>query len=208
MAILYFIAYRLSMLAFQSIFSRCGNNILCLACLILLYMQGTKSLLKTSVVIFLVMKYGLLQVVLLQGSYTIDYALKHSASTCTRNLIYVYWLTTFYYLNIVIKLPSATYNGRDSKLNRRLTGGSVRVWAISIILNNDNRAEPDGTVGQTPVEFWSRTYVILAKGISNDTMYNKSIRQCLKVFFTTFAQVQVFKDNYSIVTSFCDSYIS
>ena len=42
-----------------------------------------------------------------------------------------------------------------SKPNRRLTGGSVRFCPVSIVLNNDNRPEPDGTAGQPAVGFWS-----------------------------------------------------
>ena len=43
-----------------------------------------------------------------------------------------------------------------SKPNRRLTGGSVRFRPVSIVLNNNNRPEPDGTAGQPAVGFWSR----------------------------------------------------
>ena len=32
--------------------------------------------------------------------------------------------------------------GTTSKPNRRLTSGSVRFWAVSIVLDNDNRPEP------------------------------------------------------------------
>ena len=46
--------------------------------------------------------------------------------------------------------------GVASKPNRRLTGGSVRFRLVSIVLNNDNRPEPDGTAGQPAVGFWSR----------------------------------------------------
>ena len=43
-----------------------------------------------------------------------------------------------------------------SKPNRRLTGGSAQFRPVSIVLNNDNRPEPDGTAGQPAVGFWSR----------------------------------------------------
>ena len=46
--------------------------------------------------------------------------------------------------------------GTTSKPNRWLTGGSIWFLAVSIVLNNDNHVEPDGTAGQPPVEFWSR----------------------------------------------------
>ena len=46
--------------------------------------------------------------------------------------------------------------GAASKPNRRLTGGSARFRPVSIVLNNDNRPEPDGTAGQPAVGFWSR----------------------------------------------------
>ena len=45
--------------------------------------------------------------------------------------------------------------GTASKPNRRLTGGSVRFRTVSIVPNNDNRLEPDGTAGQPAVGFWS-----------------------------------------------------
>ena len=38
-------------------------------------------------------------------------------------------------------------------VDRRLTGGSVRFRPVSIVLNNDNRPEPDGTAGQPAVGF-------------------------------------------------------
>ena len=40
-----------------------------------------------------------------------------------------------------------------SKPNRQLTGGSVQFRPVSIVLNNDNRPEPDGTAGQRAVGF-------------------------------------------------------
>ena len=43
--------------------------------------------------------------------------------------------------------------GTASKPNPRLTGGSVRFHPVSIVLNNDNRPEPDGTAGQPAVGF-------------------------------------------------------
>ena len=46
--------------------------------------------------------------------------------------------------------------GAASKPNRRLTGGSVRFRPVAIVLNNDNRLEPDGTASQPAVGFWSR----------------------------------------------------
>ena len=46
------------------------------------------------------------------------------------------------------------------KPNRRLTGGSVRFRAVSIVLNKDNRLEPDGTGGRPTVRFWSRPLVL------------------------------------------------
>ena len=46
--------------------------------------------------------------------------------------------------------------GAASKPNRRLSGGSVRFRPVFIVLNNDNRPEPDGTAGQPAVGFWSR----------------------------------------------------
>ena len=46
--------------------------------------------------------------------------------------------------------------GTASKPNRRFTGGSVRFRPVSIVLNNDNRTEPDRTAGQPAVGFWSR----------------------------------------------------
>ena len=45
--------------------------------------------------------------------------------------------------------------GTASKPNRRLTGGSGRFRPVSIVRNNDNRPEPDGTAGQPAVGFWS-----------------------------------------------------
>ena len=36
------------------------------------------------------------------------------------------------------------------------TSGSVRFRPVSIVLNNDNRLEPDATAGQRAVGFWSR----------------------------------------------------
>ena len=49
-----------------------------------------------------------------------------------------------------------TQKGTASKPNRRVTSGSVRFRPVSIVLNNDNRPEPDGTAGQPRVGFWSR----------------------------------------------------
>ena len=49
--------------------------------------------------------------------------------------------------------------GAASKPNSRLTGGSFRFRPVSIVLNNDNRPEPDGTVGQPAVGFWSRPLI-------------------------------------------------
>ena len=46
--------------------------------------------------------------------------------------------------------------GTTSKPNCRLTSGSVCFRPISIVLNNDNRPELDGTAGQPAVGFWSR----------------------------------------------------
>ena len=43
--------------------------------------------------------------------------------------------------------------GTASKPNRRLTGGSVWFRPVSIVLNHDNRPEPDGTAGQPAVGF-------------------------------------------------------
>ena len=43
--------------------------------------------------------------------------------------------------------------GTASKPNRWLTGGSVRFRPVSIVLNKDNRPEPDGTAGQPAVGF-------------------------------------------------------
>ena len=43
--------------------------------------------------------------------------------------------------------------GTASKPNRRLTGGSIRFRPVSIVLNDDNRPEPDGTAGQPAVGF-------------------------------------------------------
>ena len=43
--------------------------------------------------------------------------------------------------------------GTASKPNRRLTVGSARFRPVSIVLNNDNRPEPDGTPGQPAVGF-------------------------------------------------------
>ena len=54
--------------------------------------------------------------------------------------------------------------GTASKPNRRLTGGSVRFRPVSIVLNNDNRPEPDGTARQPAVEFWSRPLVVYTQG--------------------------------------------
>ena len=48
------------------------------------------------------------------------------------------------------------YQGTTSKPNHWLTGGSIRFWPVSIVLNNDNRLEPDGPVGQLLVGFSSR----------------------------------------------------
>ena len=45
------------------------------------------------------------------------------------------------------------YLGTASKPNPRLTDGSVRFHPVSIVLNNDNRPEPDGTAGQPAVGF-------------------------------------------------------
>ena len=42
------------------------------------------------------------------------------------------------------------------KPNRRLPGGCVRFWPVSMVLNNDNRPEVDRTGGQLAVGFWSR----------------------------------------------------
>ena len=56
-----------------------------------------------------------------------------------------------------------TLLGAASKPNRRLTGGSVRFRPVSIVLNNDNRPEPDGTAGQPAVGFWSRPLVTTHK---------------------------------------------
>ena len=39
-------------------------------------------------------------------------------------------------------LTCQAWLGMTSKPNRRLTGGSVQFWAISIVLNNDNRPKP------------------------------------------------------------------
>ena len=50
--------------------------------------------------------------------------------------------------------------GTASKPNRRLTGGSVRFRPVSIVLNNDNRPEPNGTAGQPAVGFWNRPLLI------------------------------------------------
>ena len=47
--------------------------------------------------------------------------------------------------------------GAASKPDRWLTGCSVR--AVSIVLHNDSSPEPDGTVGQLVVAFWSRPKV-------------------------------------------------
>ena len=52
-------------------------------------------------------------------------------------------------LQITINFPLRT----TSKLNRRLTGDSDRFQPVSIVLNNDNRPEPDGTPGQPAVGF-------------------------------------------------------
>ena len=56
--------------------------------------------------------------------------------------------------------------GTTSKPNRRLTGSSVRFWSVSIVINNGNRPEPEGTTGQPAVGFWSRplTYYIKIPG--------------------------------------------
>ena len=43
--------------------------------------------------------------------------------------------------------------GRLQKPNRRLTGASGRVRPVCIVLNNDNRPEPEGTAGQPAVGF-------------------------------------------------------
>ena len=54
--------------------------------------------------------------------------------------------------------------GTTSKPNRRLTGGSVRFWLVSIVLNNDNCPEPDGTASQPAIEFWSCPLLFGCKG--------------------------------------------
>ena len=41
------------------------------------------------------------------------------------------------------------------KTNCRLPGGSVQFRLVSIVPNNDNRPEPDGTAGQQAVGFRS-----------------------------------------------------
>ena len=43
--------------------------------------------------------------------------------------------------------------GTTSKPNCRLTAGSVRFRAVSIVLNNDNRLEPDRTGGRPALGF-------------------------------------------------------
>ena len=47
--------------------------------------------------------------------------------------------------------------GTTSKPNRRLTGtvpsGTGRVRSVSIVQNNDNRREPDGTASQLAIGF-------------------------------------------------------
>ena len=63
------------------------------------------------------------------------------------------------YINIYDNKPTADcryiHLGTTSKSNRRLTGDSVLFRAVSVVLNNDNRPEPDRTAGQLLVEFWS-----------------------------------------------------
>ena len=57
-------------------------------------------------------------------------------------------------------------NFMASKPNRWLTGSSVRFRSISIVLNNDNHSEPDGTGGQPAVGFWSRPMTFFVKTYS------------------------------------------
>ena len=53
----------------------------------------------------------------------------------------------------IVYIAVAYILGAASKLNRRLTGGSVRFRPVSIVLSNENFPEPDGTAGQTAVGF-------------------------------------------------------
>ena len=50
--------------------------------------------------------------------------------------------------------------GTTSKPNTRLTGGTIWFRPVSILLNNDNCLEPDGTTGQPVVGFCSRPLAI------------------------------------------------
>ena len=70
-------------------------------------------------------------------------------------------------MRILIKNLWENRLGTASKPNRRLTGGSVRFWPVSIVLNNDNRPEPDETAGQPAVGFWSRPLINFAVIVSN-----------------------------------------
>ena len=46
--------------------------------------------------------------------------------------------------------------GMTSKSNRWLTGSSIRFWAVSIVLNDDNRPEPavDQGLGFEVAPYW------------------------------------------------------
>ena len=57
-------------------------------------------------------------------------------------------------------VPPSFYRSKQWQLpgtgrNRRSTSSSVRFQPVSIVLNNDNRPEPEGTAGQPAVGFWS-----------------------------------------------------
>ena len=47
----------------------------------------------------------------------------------------------------------------DFKTNRWVIGSSILFRPVSIVLNNDNRPEPDGTAGQSALGFWSHPKV-------------------------------------------------
>ena len=79
-----------------------------------------------------------------------------NAKTMSMQILETYFLHFMYFdslfsnwwIEVWLRKMGGVWLGTGSKPNRRLTGSSVRFRPVSIVLNNDNRAEP-------AVEFWS-----------------------------------------------------